>query len=206
MPTLPLPIDDSDEDRDRFMIHAAVSHLTHQLNQFLKRTFDLGEDVVLLSGLTEQDGTPAPNTSNKLVVFLVNVEKETTPARAGGGGGVLGAVASYPPIYLNLYVMIAASFSGGNYAEALKFLSNAVSFFQRQPVFDHQSTPELDRRISRLALDIENLNFQDLSSLWGALSGRYQPSILYKVRMVCFDAGDVLTRPSPIRGTEPSVA
>lgn len=188
------------------MIHAAVSHLANQLNQFLKRTFDIGEDVVLLSSLTDQDGTPAPNTSNKLVVFLVNVEKETTPARAGGGGGALSAVSSYPPIYLNLYVMIAASFSGGNYAEALKFLSNAVSFFQRQPFFDHQSTPELDRRISRLALDIENLNFQDLSSLWGALSGRYQPSILYKVRMVCFDAGDVLTRPTPIRGPQPSVA
>lgn len=186
------------------MIHAAVSHIANQLNQFLKRTFDLGEDVVVLSNLLEQDGTVAPNINNKLVVFLVNVEKDpVAPRQANIGSFDLSS--SYPPLFLNLYVMVAGNFGSSNYPEALKYLSNAASFFQRQPVFDHQITPELDRRISKLALDIENLNFQDLSSLWGALSGKYLPSILYKVRMVTFDSGDILTKINPIKGYEASV-
>ncbi len=187
------------------MIHAAVSHIANQLNQFLKRSFDLGEDVVVMSNIVEQDGSLAPNVNNKLVVFLVNVEKETATPRHTGFGSSEWSASSYPPVFLNLYVMVAGNFSGGNYPEALKFLSNAVSFFQRQPVFDHQTTPDMDRRISKLILEIENLNFQDLSSLWGVLSGKYQPSILYKVRMVSFEAGDILSQLSPIKGYQSSV-
>lgn len=186
------------------MIHAAVSHIASQLNQFLKRSFDLTEDMVVVSNIIEQDGTVAPDVSNKLVVFLVNVEKETAHARGTGMNFAESWTASYPSLFLNLYVMVAANFSGSNYAEGLKYLSNAVSFFQRQPVFDHQQTPDLDRRIGKLVLDIENLNIQDLSGLWGALSGHYQPSVLYKARMVCFTTGDVLSEVAPIKGLDAS--
>jgi hypothetical protein len=109
------------------------------------------------------------------------------------------------PLALNLYVMLAANFNSANYAEALKFLSNAISFFQRQPVFDHQATPGMDERIDRLVLDIENLNVQDLSSMWGMLSGKYLPSVLYRVRVVTFDARDIRGRLSPIVGHQASV-
>ena len=54
-------------------------------------------------------------------------------------------------------------------------------------------------------MEIENLNMQDLSSLWGMLSGKYQPSILYKVRMVAFESGDVLSQISPIKGVQASL-
>lgn len=187
------------------MIYAAVSHISNQLNQFLRRSFDLGEDVVVMSNILEQDGTVAPDISNKLVVFLVNVEKDATSPRQGGAASFDFSASSYPPLFLNLYVMIAGNFSCSNYSEALKFLSNAVSFFQRQPVFDHQITPELDRRINKLVLDIENLNFQDLSSLWGTYSGKYLPSVLYKVRMVAFDSGDILSQIAPVKGYETAV-
>lgn len=188
------------------MIYAAVFHIANQLNQFLKRSFDLSEDVVVVSNLLEQDGTLASNISNKLVVSLVNVEKDSTSPRQGNSTGVTSSIASYPPVFLNLYVMVAGNFNCSNYPEALKFLSNAVSFFQRQPLFDHQSTPDLDKRISKLTLDIENLNIQDLSSLWGILSGKYLPSVMYKVRMVAFDSGDVRSQLSPIMGYQPTVA
>lgn len=186
------------------MIYAAVSHIANQLNQFLRRSFDLGEDVVVISSLLEQDGSLSANAGNKLAVMLINVEKESATGRNSVTAN-FGANTSYPPISLNLYVMVAANFNSGNYAEALKFLSNAVAFFQRQPLFDQQSTPDLDRRISRLVMDVENLNLQDLSSLWGILGGKYQPSILYKVRMVSFDSGDILSQLTPVKGYQASV-
>lgn len=187
------------------MIYAAVSHVANQLNQFLKRSFDLKEDVVVVSSILEQDGSLAPNINNKLVVFLVNVEEENTASRPAGFTSADKRASTFPPVFLNLYVMVAGNFGGSNYAEGLKFLSNAVSFFQRQPVFDHQVTPDLDKRINKLTLDIENLNIQDLSSLWGMLSGKYQPSILYKVRMITFDSGDITGQIPSIRGRTHSV-
>jgi len=187
------------------VIYSAVAHIVNQLNQFLKRSFDLGEDVAVMSNLLEQDGALSQNIGNKLVVSLINVEKETTTSRDVSTGSHMSSAASYPPLNLNLYVMVAANFGSGNYAESLKFLSNAIAFFQRQPCFDHSITPDLDRRIDRLVLDIENINIQDLSSLWGVLSGKYLPSVLYKVRMVTFDSGDILTQISPIGGYKASV-
>jgi hypothetical protein len=89
---------------------------------------------------------------------------------------------------------LAANFSGSNYAEALKFISKAIAFFQMQPVFDKQSTPDLDSRIDKLVLDIENLNIQDLSNLWGLLGGKYLPSVYYRVRMVTINPDNVLSQ------------
>ena len=149
------------------MIDAAINHIASQLNQYLKRTFDLTEDIVVISNILEQDGSVATNVDNKLVIFLINVEKDTVPFRSQNNEttGLERSVLSYPPIYLNLYLMVAGHFNGKNYSEALKFLSNSISFFQRRPVFDHENSPDLDSRIDRLVLDIENLNIKDLSTL-----------------------------------------
>ena len=180
------------------MINSAISHLASQLNQFLKRSFELNEDVVVVSNILEQDGSVSPNVNNKVVIMLTNIEKDTVPYRqnmnAGMGGGADHGRSgvSQRPVYLNLYLIFVANFSGNNYSEALKFISKTIGFFQRQPVFDQQSTPGLDPRIEKLILDIENLSIQDLSNLWGLLSGKYLPSILYKVRMVSFDAEDIV--------------
>ena len=189
------------------MIDAAISHIAGQLNQYLKRSFDLNEDIVVVSNILEQDGSVASNVANKLVMFLINVEKDTSPLRPQNSRttGLDRSVVSYPPIYLNLYLMVAGHFSGNNYPEALKFLSNTISFFQRRPVMDHENTPDLDSRIEKLILDIENLNIKDLSTLWSAITGKYLPSVIYKVRMVAFDSGDVRLRPPLIEEIQPAV-
>jgi hypothetical protein len=168
------------------LIQAAINHLATQLNSYLKRTNNLSEDIVVVSNLVEADGSASSHTNNKLVMFLTNIEKDTMPQR--NSSGVRGfdgrALMSSQPLYINLYMMLAANYSGANYAEALKFISKAISFFQIQPIFDRQSSPDLDSRIEKLVLDIENLNIQDLSNLWGLLGGKYLPSVYYRIRMV----------------------
>jgi hypothetical protein len=178
------------------MIYAAISHITGQLNQHLKRAFDLNEDIVAVANITEQDGTVTVNTNNKIVASLVNVERETTPGCRPPAEPAtdLPAAQSHPPIHTNLYLLFAGNFNGKNYGEALKFLSATISFFQRNPLFTNQNSPNLDHRITRIALEIENLNFKDLSSLWTVLSGKYLPSVLYKIRMITFDARDIVGR------------
>lgn len=185
------------------MIDIAISHIAGQLNQYLRRTFDLNEDIVVVSNILEQDGNIAPNVDNKLVVSLINIEKETVPLPHlnGNVGEGSKAVISYPPVFLNFYLMFSGSFSGANYLESLKFVSNTISFFQGNPMFDHQNTPDLDDRINQLSMSIENLTMHDLSNLWSVLSGKYLPSILYKVRMIAFDSRDVRTQVAIITET-----
>jgi len=172
------------------------------------RTFGLNEDVVVVSNILEQDGTVATHVNNKIVVSLVNIEKESVPLNNVGHAPAtaIRRTVSNPPIYVNLYLMFASYFSGGNYQEGLKFISNTIHYLQGQSVFDQHNSPELDRNISKLVMDIHNLDITDLSNLWGVLSGKYLPSVLYKVRMVTVDVGAVkdqipsVTKPSATMG------
>ena len=158
------------------------------------RTFGLNEDVVVVSNILEQDGTVATHVNNKIVVSLVNIEEEsllrnskTPPARPTGAR----ATVTSPPLHVNLYLMFASYFGGNNYQEGLKFISNTIFYLQGQSVFNQHNSPGLDAGIDKLTLEMHNLDITDLSNLWGVLSGKYLPSVLYKVRMITVDAGAV---------------
>lgn len=173
------------------MIDTAIAQIASSLNQSLRRGFGVAEDLAVLTSLHEHDGSVATQAANRLSVFLVNIERDTLPLMATRTQGAERVVIAQPPVCLNLMLMFAAHFTGNTYPEALKLVSATISFFQSRPLFDHQNTPELDARIDRLALDIENLSFGDLGNVWGLLGGKYVPSVLYRVRMVSIDAGHV---------------
>ncbi len=183
------------------MLNSAMIHIVKHLNQYFKILYDSSEDIVVLSNIVEQDGSQNPYSDNKMVVSLVNVEKESAAGRSfansNGGGGM--NTQSRPPVNLNLYIMFSANFTGKNYEEALKFLSNTIMFFQKNPVFTRQTTPDLPDTIEKLTLAIENLNVKDLSSLWSVISGKYVPSILYKMAMITIDADDIQSRVPALR-------
>jgi hypothetical protein len=188
------------------VIQAAISHLAERLNEFLARGMGLSEDIVVVSHLVEQDGSVAPGVANKLVLFLTNIEKESA-AGLGHATHFAGQQTGLraPSVNLNLYLILAANFTGSNYPEALKMISAAILFFQRNPIFDRQSSPGLDRRIEKLVLDIENMGRQDLSNLWGGLGAKYLPSVLYKMRMLTFDAQDIQALEPQIKRPELNV-
>lgn len=186
------------------MIAAAIMCVRDELNQAMRRRFPSTEDVVVVSNLFEPDGTPVVHATDKLCMFLVNVEREASPQRSMvRAGGLSGTTGLYqPPVFLNLMVMFAATFSGAKYPEALKFISATTAFFQGRPVFDAANTPGLDRGIERLSFEIENLSIADLGNLWGVLGGRYVPSLLMRARMVVIDSSQLtqqipaVTRPA----------
>ena len=140
-----------------------------------------------------------PIVANKLVIFLAGVERDTMAHRATPTRGMSHELRQQEPVFLNLLMMCAANFSGANYPEALKFLSGAIGYFQATPVIDHHNAPNLDARLERLILNIENLSSSEMHSLWGIHSGRYLPSVLYRVRMVSVDGEQIVGRDTPIR-------
>lgn len=183
------------------MIDRVFEQLAAHLNSHFRRLFDAVEDIVVVSNLQELGGVAIVQATNKLVLFLSGVERDTVAHRATAVPMTYanGVIQNAPPVYLNLLVMCAANFSGTHYPEALKFLSAAIAFFQGNPVLNHQNTPDMDRRLERLALNMENLSSQEMHSLWSIHGGRYLPSALFRVRMITLDGGAV-------RGRSPAIS
>jgi hypothetical protein len=138
------------------MIDKALSLILDELNAFLSARFANGGPYAVLSGLANQDGSVPLGIENKLVLSLVNIEREAA-------------------LNLNMYLRVAANF-GANYIESLQFLSAALEFFQERPVF---TAPGMER----LNVQMLNLTIQDLHSLWSISGSKYLPSAFYKLRM-----------------------
>lgn len=177
--------------RGTAVIDRAVSLVADRLNQHARRRFDISDDIVSATTLSDPEGKPVQGARNRLVLFVTNIAQETAARRArprAGGAGLRIAV-SPEPVHLNVFFMIAANFDAENYGEALKVLSVAAQFLQSNPVLDHVAAPEMDARLAQLTFEIDNLDAQTVGQLWGVHGGRYLPSIHYKMRLVTIDGG-----------------
>lgn len=170
------------------MVDDAVSYIVEQLNQALKAEFALDEDIVVISNLSDASSL----VTDERVATLVNIEREAFPAKSGSLPYVNQAQQvskMYRPINLNLYLMFITNFNGEKYQEGLSFISAVINFFQRHTVFDSNEYRDMPTGINKLLLEIENLNLRELHSIWTLITGKYMPSILFKVRTVSFDQG-----------------
>jgi hypothetical protein len=166
------------------MIDTALSFVLTELNTYLSATFGGSEKHAVLAGVaTPAAGTLNPN-DNRVLLSLVNLERETA---IGSTGFVAGAAGGYsktnPTLYLNLYVLVAANFPG-NYGNALKMLSACMGFFQARQLFDPQSCPRFPPDMAQLTMEIVSLSLAELSTLWAVLGNNYLPSAVYKLRMI----------------------
>ena len=137
------------------MIDKALSTIVLELNNFVKQNYQLTDEVVILSPVTDIKGAFTEKNVDKIFISLINIEHETIVKNSKTGqvyGNIQAAV--NPAVNLNLYILCAASYN--DYTESLKFLSALISFFQGKFVFTHENTPELDPAIDKLILDIEN--------------------------------------------------
>ncbi len=161
----------------------------------MRQSFELDEDVVVLSAPFDPGGSVAREVNNKIVVFLANISKDTLPTQ--NSYTMLdkrSGLQTASPLFLNLHVMVAACFDSARYQESLKFTSHAIRYFQENPIIDRNTNPELEDGLDKLVLDIENVAAHELSNLWGILGSRYLPSVLYKVRMVVINNNAVTRR------------
>lgn len=167
------------------MIYEALTCLVDEMNEYFRNRLKLNEQRVILSSLINQDGTVAIQGENKIVVTLINVEKESAMSISQRGAASLPNAAS--SINLNLFVLFSTHFNQGNYAESLRFLSFVIGYFTNKPFLNQSNTPLLDSRIDKLTFEIVNMNPDATSNLWSSLGAKYMPSIVYKIRMITFD-------------------
>lgn len=176
------------------MIYQALNCVTRELNDYLIRKFDFkSQKAAILNAILNQDGSIPEQCLNKIIISLVNLEQETSIPfhpmylTKKNDKGKVGLYADKNlPYNFNLDVLITAVFESSNYDEGLKFLSEAIAFFQRKNVFNIQNTPHLDPDIQELTFELVKLSYHQEHSLWGALGAKYMPSVLFKVRLLSF--------------------
>ncbi len=155
------------------MISSALSFLVSDLNSYFRSTLALQEDRVILSSISQIDGSLAENNTDKVVVSLINIAEE--PATRTNAG-------MPPALSLDLHVLCSSSFN--DYAESLKFISGVVAFFHSKNVFNHSNSPALADRVDKMIVELAPASFRDMANIWGMLGSKYQPCVLYKVSVL----------------------
>jgi hypothetical protein len=147
-------------------ISNVLGSLAQSLNSFLKTTFSIAEDAVVVSSLTSVDGTVLPATQGKIVVTLVGLEQGTVALESE----------------MVLYALFLAN--RPNYPESLKFLSYVLRYMADNPIRDAANTPGLDPSIATLKVEFVNLAGSPWAPFAQTSAAIYLPSVLYRLTVV----------------------
>ncbi|BDD07357.1 DUF4255 domain-containing protein [Aureibacter tunicatorum] len=164
------------------MIHNVLSVVANELNNYLNLNFQFDEKKVLVSNLVNQDGTLAFEGSNKVVLTLLNIEEEGS---LKSNMGIMKPGAK-KELHVNMEVIFTSFFTGKNYIESLKIVSQVILFFNQKKVFTPNNTPDLYEKSNKLIFELQSYSLQELSHIWGMLGAKYMPSVIYKVSMLTF--------------------
>lgn len=163
------------------MIRKILTTYAARLDEYLARSHRQPEGVAEV-GLIGSVGEQCPN---KLVVSLVNLERE-----ASGDGGYMqrtatGYAGRRQPLLLNMHIMMAAVYEDKRYAEALSVLSDALTFIQSLPRFEVGN--------ESYTLELVPMSTTDLHNIWTTMGGQYYPSFICKVRGLTVDSAEIMS-------------
>ena len=179
------------------MLDSVLKFVVDELNSYLNAKTGLSEKVVILGPLVDDAGKYAL-AKNNVGLSLINIEQETAikqqrPQTTFSHGKSLSFT---PPLHLNLYLIVAARFE--LYDQALKYLSHIMNFIQANPMFTPDRYPALDQDITKLTLELESLNYDQLNQVWGFIGGKQLPSVFYKMRMLSLQDKQTPSIGSPV--------
>lgn len=173
------------------MIQKAVTFIASELNNYIRKRnqFSSSERMVVVSNLVNPDGAIALKEENKIVLSLVNIQRETLVGKPGSQTGTDMHSRMAPPHYYNIFILFSAYFKENLTEEGLRYLSQVLTFFQSNPFSDHSTSPSMPSEIRKLVYDFHTMSFSDMSNMWGALGAKYLPSALFRVSVLAVQEG-----------------
>jgi len=169
------------------MIYEVIQTITDGLNIFFKTRLRTNEDKAVISALINQDGTVAMLEENKVLITLVNIEREPTPIGPKKDGK--------QRVHINFFVLFSCYFSNANYSEALKFLAFTMNYLNDNSSMDISESGGGKSTSSsgglKVQIEIESLTVDQNSNLWSTTGAKYMPSVLYKIRMIPLDSNSL---------------
>jgi hypothetical protein len=173
------------------MIGEVIKFLRDRLNKALPRDSDgAAEDLFVYVGTDRDDAVSFKSGAVSVLLIRIEGDNALRPPDLYARTSADGARQKVEPeIRLNLYVLFVARFPD-DYSRSLHHLSGVIRYFQNHRIFNQENSPELKDDISYLVLELLTPSFSEQNEIWGALRAAYQPSALYKVKMVVFQDAD----------------
>ncbi len=166
------------------MLDIAVAFLADEFNAYLLRRTGSPTPFRMVPAAVLDDKGALAIASGTVALSIVNIEEERVmrqqlPSRVVSGGREL---LLEPELKLNLTLLFAARMV--DYPTTLKALSHVLTFFQSHPAYSADDYPNLDPRIGKIVMELYSVGPETLNQLWAAIGAKYQPSVLYKARLV----------------------
>lgn len=171
-------------------IQTTLEQIRQGLNDAFMQAEPRDDDWVVLTSFVDLDGQPNAVAHNKVVMFVANIQRETTDLHTHESGS------GPPPLYVDISVMFVANFEPARYSDGLGAISRTISYFQQHPVFTHSNMPKLEPVIGRLKFEMVNLTTVDVNNLIALAGISYHPLVMYNIRMIPFGAAN--GEPTPI--------
>lgn len=174
------------------MLDKVFEYMANRLEEYLAVYYEHPEGLVKTGW---QGGEEEDSTEGKIVLTLLNIERESA-AGMKSRDQMSGKeyLKHQPPLHVNLYWVLAASFRGEKYMLGLKLLGYSLLFFQQYTTF---STGNIRFTIEPVSLDL-----QELANVWSVLGGQYYPSMVYKLRMLTLAGEEIGSVVPSIRNLE----
>ncbi|MBL7731665.1 MAG: DUF4255 domain-containing protein [Chitinophagaceae bacterium] len=181
------------------MIEQTLSFLAGEINSFTgnKDYHYRNQVVAMVCDLVDHKGEPTflkrlnETTGDFLLLTLINVEEEVIGKsqlpyfrKPDQTLDVLN-----PELRVNLYVLVTGASNRAEserYINTLRMLSYAIGCFQYKNVFEKLSSPTLPEEIEKLVVELVSPTFEQQNHIWGGLGAKYQPSVLYKVKLLTY--------------------
>ncbi|WP_455664943.1 Pvc16 family protein [Phocaeicola sp.] len=169
-----------EQDTDMVMIQDILTYYAARLDEYLLKKYHQPEGIAEVGFI----GNGAEEKSCKLIVSLLNIERETS----GGISAPIqkktdGYVRLVPPLLLNLNLMFAAVYDEKRYVESLSVLSDTLKFIQTVSSFEFEGQV--------YTIEIVTLSSQDINNVWTTLGGQYYPSVVCKLRRLVIDSEEM---------------
>lgn len=163
------------------MIKRILTYYAERLEEYLSRLHRQPEGLATV-GLIGSAGEECPN---KVVISLVNLEKETSGDMTYMKRSGSGFVGKGAPLMMNMHVMLAAVYDGKRYGESLSVLSETLAFIRSTPKF------QVDGYV--YTMEIVPMSTMDLHNIWTTMGGQYYPSVICKLRGLAIDSSEIIS-------------
>ncbi|MEP2935625.1 MAG: DUF4255 domain-containing protein [Gilvibacter sp.] len=174
------------------MIDQVFDFIQKLLSQYLKNAFALDQEKIVINNIIDPDGAIPMENNNKIVLSLLNLEQETIQPFVQRNQKLADGnyVSKQPDLRFNIDILFTSNFD--NYNESLKFLNAVLLFFQANPLISNTNYSNLPTGINKLEFDVEKLDYHQMHNLWSAMGAKYQPSVIYKLRLISMNAEQTL--------------
>ena len=163
------------------MIKRILTYYAERLEEYLSRLHRQPEGLATV-GLIGSAGEECPN---KVVISLVNLEKETSGDMTYTQRSGSGFVGKGAPLMMNMHVMLAAVYDGKRYGESLSVLSETLAFIRSTPKF------QVDGYV--YTMEIVPMSTMDLHNIWTTMGGQYYPSVICKLRGLAIESSEIIS-------------